>query len=235
MANILVVDDETGIRDFLSDALTDCEHDVAQAADVDEAMLRLEERPFDVVVVDLNMPGARGGLDVLRRVRAEWPRTQVVVLTAHGTVETAVEAMRLGAFDFLEKPIAGPAELRRLVARALNWRPSAAPAEAPTAPASPAPEAAPVAAASGLRRFLWELKRRHVYNVSATYAAICFIALQSAELLLPVLPVPAWSYTVLVAVAIAGFPVAIVLGWVYDVTSAGWRRSVPATAMMNDE
>src|SRR5688500_3709679 len=119
MARILVVDDERGIRDFLHDALTDTGPDVADAADVDEAMLRLEEQPFEVVVVDLNMPGERGGLDVLRRVRAEWPETQVVVLTAHGTVETAVEAMRLGAFDFLEKPIAGPVELRRLVARAL--------------------------------------------------------------------------------------------------------------------
>ena len=237
MATILVVDDETGIRDFLADALTDGGHDLAQAEDGADAIRQLADRPFDLVIVDLNMPGEMGGLDVLRRARAEWPDTQFLVLTAHGTVETAVEAMRLGAFDFLQKPVAGPDELRRMVARALNWRashlarhrdPGAAPALAPARGAAagrPRP-----AGGSGLGRFLWELKRRHVYNVSATYAAFAFIALQSAELVLPALPaVPAWSYQLLVALVIGGFPVAIVLGWVYDLTATGWRRSRPVT------
>ena len=237
MATILVVDDEAGIRDFLADVLSDAGHDLAQAADGLEAIEQLSDRPFDLVFVDLNMPGGMGGLDVLRRARAEWPETQFVVLTAHGTVDTAVEAMRLGAFDFLQKPIAGPDELRRLVARALNWRAThlarQRDANTTTAPAAASPSresrrhsAAPVPAGrSMIARFLWELKRRHVYNVSATYAAIAFIALQSAELVLPALPVPAWSYTMLVALVIGGFPVAIVLGWVYDLTATGWRRS----------
>ena len=241
MATILVVDDETGIRDFLADVLSDAGHDLAQAADGFEAIQQLSDGPVDLVIVDLNMPGSMGGLDVLRRARAEWPETQFVVLTAHGTVDTAVEAMRLGAFDFLQKPIAGPDELRRLVGRALKWRAThlarqreatpGAPALAATArPASRRHSATPAPAGrSVIARFLWELKRRHVYNVSATYAAIAFIALQSAELVLPALPVPAWSYTMLVALVIGGFPIAIVLGWVYDLTATGWRRSASVT------
>ena len=219
MATILVVDDEAGIRDFLADALRDAGHEVEEAEEGEGALGCLADRPFDLVIVDLNMPGELGGLDVLRRARAQWPETQFLVLTAHGTVETAVEAMRLGAFDFLRKPVAGPDELRRMVARALNWRAAVTPA---------APRRAPAKQQSLIARFLWELKRRHVYNVSATYAAFAFIALQAAELVLPVLPLPAMSYTVLVALVIGGFPVAIVLGWVYDLTATGWRRSHPS-------
>ena len=63
------------------------------------------------------------GMTLLRKVRAEQPEVQVIVLTAHGTVDTAVEAMKLGAFDYLQKPIGGPDELRLLVAqRALERR-----------------------------------------------------------------------------------------------------------------
>ena len=245
MATILVVDDESGIRDFISDALTDVGHDVSEACDAREAMRRLEDQPFDLVVLDLNMPGDAGGLDVLRRARAEWPEMQAIVLTAHGTVETAVEAMRLGAFDFLQKPVASPGELRRLVARALNWRATHLARQRDTGGGGgTAPTAIPVeregvgAAAAGKRgpagrsmigRFLWELKRRHVYNVAATYLAVSVILLQGAQAVLPGLPgVPASSYTVLVAVTIIGFPVAIVLGWVYDLTKKGLKRSPPA-------
>jgi hypothetical protein len=77
-----------------------------------------------------------------------------------------------------------------------------------------------------VRRFLWQLKRRHVYNVAATYAAVAFIALQVAELILPAVKVaPDWSYTALVVLVIAGFPVALVLGWIFDLTAAGIRRT----------
>ncbi|MBW3631124.1 MAG: response regulator, partial [Gemmatimonadetes bacterium] len=225
--------DEAGIRDFLADALTDAGHDLAQAVDAYDGIRQLGDRPFDLVIVDLNMPGELGGIDVLRRARAEYPETQFLVLTAHGTVQTAVEAMRLGAYDFLQKPVAGPDELRALVTRALNWRAThLARRRDASPPLSIGPGAvdgtAPVrrrAGGSALSRFLWELKRRHVYNVSATYAAVAFIILQSAEMIVPVLPVPAWSYGLLVGLVIGGFPVAIVLGWIFDVTATGWRRS----------
>src|SRR5262249_4073141 len=71
---------------------------------------------------DLKMPGEIDGLEVLRRVRLEQPEVEVIVLTAHGTVGNAVEAMKLGAFEYLQKPLSGPDELRLVVARALERR-----------------------------------------------------------------------------------------------------------------
>jgi len=122
MANILVVDDEQGIREFLADALSFDGHEVAQAADGMEALRRTHDRAFDLMLTDLKMPGALTGIDLLRQLKSEQPDTEVIVMTAHGTVETAVEAMKLGAYDYLQKPIGSPAELRLIVARALERR-----------------------------------------------------------------------------------------------------------------
>jgi two-component system response regulator FlrC len=122
MAKILVVDDEEGIREFLADALTDDGHDVTQASDGLAAIQRLHERAFDVMVTDLRMPGALDGVDVLRKAKADQPELEVIVLTAYGTVDTAVDAMKLGAFDYLQKPLGSPAELRLIVARAIERR-----------------------------------------------------------------------------------------------------------------
>ncbi len=121
MARILVADDEAGIREFVSDALALDGHEVAQAADGDAAAAALAARAFDLLVSDLKMPGL-DGLSLLRKVRAEQPELEVIVLTAHGTVETAVEAMKLGAFEYLQKPLSGPDELRLVVGRALERR-----------------------------------------------------------------------------------------------------------------
>jgi two-component system response regulator FlrC len=122
MAAILVVDDEEGIREFLADALATDGHVVTRAADGSEALGRLHSRSFDLMITDLKMPGALDGIDLVRQARAEQPEIEVIVLTAFGTVETAVEAMKLGAFDYLQKPIGSPAELRLLVSRALDHR-----------------------------------------------------------------------------------------------------------------
>ncbi len=122
MAVILIVDDEPGIREFLSDALTADGHDVAQAADGMAALTMIHQRAFDVMLTDLRMPGALDGLDLVRKVTSEQPDAEVIVLTAHGTVESAVEAMKLGAYDYIQKPLSSPAELRLLVARALERR-----------------------------------------------------------------------------------------------------------------
>ncbi|MEC7518588.1 MAG: sigma-54 dependent transcriptional regulator [Myxococcota bacterium] len=121
MARVLVADDEEGIRSFLAEALELDDHEVEQAADGAEALAALRERSFDVLLTDLKMPRL-DGLALLGHVRAEQPETEVIVLTAHGTVAHAVEAMRKGAYDFLEKPIGSPAELRLLVARAVERR-----------------------------------------------------------------------------------------------------------------
>ena len=119
MTRVLVVDDEEGIRSFISEALTSEGHAVTEAGDGQEALRLLAAHTFHLMITDLRMPRL-DGMALLRRVRAERPEMEVIVLTAHGSVETAVEAMKLGAFDYLRKPISGPAELRLLVARALE-------------------------------------------------------------------------------------------------------------------
>ena len=122
MATILVVDDEEGLREFLAEALEDDGHSAEMAADGLEAASLLKERAFDLMITDLRMPGQMDGISLLRRAREEQPDMEVIVLTAFGSVETAVEAMKLGAFDYLQKPISSPAELRLLTSRALEHK-----------------------------------------------------------------------------------------------------------------
>jgi two-component system, NtrC family, response regulator AtoC len=122
MAHILIVDDEEGIREFLAGALEDEGHRTTQAQDGLAALHHLHGHAFDLMITDLRMPGALDGMDLVRTARAEAPEMEVIVLTAFGTVDVAVEAMKLGAFDFLQKPLDSPAELRLLVHRALERR-----------------------------------------------------------------------------------------------------------------
>ena len=122
MAAILIVDDEAGIREFLADALASDDHATTQASNGIDALRHLHARAFDLMITDLKLPGSLDGVDLLRAARREQPEMEVIVLTAHGTVETAVEAMKLGAFDYLEKPVGSPGELRVLVSRALERR-----------------------------------------------------------------------------------------------------------------
>lgn len=121
MARILVADDEEGLRSFLVEVLTDEGHDVAAAADGVQASALLDAGDFHLLLTDLKMPGL-DGMSLVRKARAEQPELEVVVMTAHGTVAGAVEAMKLGAFDYLQKPLSSPAELRLLVERALERR-----------------------------------------------------------------------------------------------------------------
>jgi two-component system response regulator FlrC len=121
MARILVVDDEEGIRTFLSETLELEGHAVTQAGDGREALERLGRESFDLMITDLSMP-RMDGMELVRRVRDQQPDTEIIVLTAHGTVATAVEAMRLGAFDFLQKPLDSPEQLSFLAARAVERR-----------------------------------------------------------------------------------------------------------------
>ncbi len=120
MAQVLVVDDEEGIREFIAEAL-EHQHQVASAADAQQALAALSAKTFDLMLTDLKMPGT-SGLELLRRAKELQPDLEVIVLTAHGTVNTAVEAMKRGAFDFLQKPVSGPDELRLLCERALERR-----------------------------------------------------------------------------------------------------------------
>ena len=121
MARVLVVDDEPGLRAFLAEVLVADGHQVTSAKDGAEAARLVDARGYDLVVSDLKMPGL-DGLGLLRKLHAEQPEVEVVLLTAHGDVATAVEAMRLGAFDFLEKPLESPDQLSLVCARALERR-----------------------------------------------------------------------------------------------------------------
>jgi two-component system NtrC family response regulator len=104
--SILLADDEEGILKTLGRALREDGHQVTATTSASEAGRLLAERPFDVLVVDHRMPG-RTGLELIRDLAANVPepeRPQVLMMTAHATVENAIEAMKLGAYDYLQKP-----------------------------------------------------------------------------------------------------------------------------------
>jgi two-component system nitrogen regulation response regulator NtrX len=106
MNHILVVDDESQIRTSLEEILREEGYGVAGAADAEEALTLLRDVPYDVVLLDIWLPG-RDGLELLSEIRT-WPaetRPEVVMISGHGTIETAVKATKLGAYDFLEKPL----------------------------------------------------------------------------------------------------------------------------------
>ena len=102
--SLLIVDDEKNTREGLKWALENRKLRVALAADGREALDHLNNDDFDLVITDLKMPGV-DGLELLKAIRDRHPATEVVVLTGHGTVESAVDAMKKGAFDYLIKPV----------------------------------------------------------------------------------------------------------------------------------
>jgi DNA-binding NtrC family response regulator len=114
-AQVLVVDDERLIRTSLERALSGLGHQAEAADSIAAALAALSRKRFDLVVLDLKLPDG-SGVDVLRRITAESPESKVVVITAHGTIENAVEAMKLGAYDFVKKPF----ELDELLTTAQN-------------------------------------------------------------------------------------------------------------------
>jgi len=121
VARILIADDEAGIRTFIAEVLADEGQHTTVVVDGQAALDALAKHSFHLLVTDLKMPRV-DGMKLLERAKADHPELEVIVLTAHATVEGAVEAMKLGAFDYLQKPIASPTELRLLVARALERR-----------------------------------------------------------------------------------------------------------------
>jgi two-component system response regulator AtoC len=100
---VLIVDDDEALRALLARELARSGHRVAQAADGAACTQAVRQEEPDVVLLDLQLPD-EPGVEVLRRLKAERPELEVVVLTAHGTVDTALAAMKLGAFDYLRKP-----------------------------------------------------------------------------------------------------------------------------------
>ncbi len=104
MAEILIVDDEESIGDALKQVFEYEGHRVRVARNGPDALAMVEDPPPDVVFLDVKMPGM-DGLEVLDRIRAEDPQALVVMISGHGTIDTAVDATRKGAYDFLEKPL----------------------------------------------------------------------------------------------------------------------------------
>jgi DNA-binding response OmpR family regulator len=115
---ILIVDDEKNIRLTIFQSLEPFEIPIRTAVNGEEALQKLREEAFGLVFLDLKMPGM-DGMGVLRRIKENWPTTRVIIITAHGTIETAVEAMKLGAVDFIQKPFS-PGEIRELATLVLE-------------------------------------------------------------------------------------------------------------------
>jgi DNA-binding NtrC family response regulator len=118
--SILVVDDEPAHRQFLGAALGK-DYSVTPAATGEEAQQLLKNRSFDLVLTDQKMPGI-SGIDLLKWIKENSPETPVILLTAFGTIDTAVAAVKLGAEDYLTKPVGSPEELRLKVVRSLRKR-----------------------------------------------------------------------------------------------------------------
>ena len=104
MKRILVVDDEAGIREVLDEILRDEGYEVLVAGDGLEALKILEEHPIDLVLLDVWLPG-KGGIDVLKEIVENYTGIQTVMISGHGSIDLAVKALKLGAFDFVEKPL----------------------------------------------------------------------------------------------------------------------------------
>lgn len=117
---VLIVDDEPNLRRILSAQLTRDGYDVLSAEDGEAGLALLRENHINLVITDLKMPRV-DGMTLLKRAIEEEPELPVVVITAHGTIDTAVEALKLGAFDFVTKPF-DKDELRQIVAKALKTR-----------------------------------------------------------------------------------------------------------------
>ena len=115
--SILIVDDEKGQREILNLILKKEDYDVVDVPGVREALEQLEQREFDLIMTDLKMQG-QSGLDLLEKVLADDPQQCIIMMTAHGTTETAIEATKLGACDYLLKPFEAD-DLLDMVARAV--------------------------------------------------------------------------------------------------------------------
>ncbi len=120
MAEILIVDDEKLVRDFLFETLSKAGYSVRTAENGEQALNEIGEREFDLVLTDVKMP-ALSGIEVLKAVKQTAPFTSVVVITAYGTVGDAVEAMKLGAFDYLPKPFT-PEHIEVTAKKAIEYR-----------------------------------------------------------------------------------------------------------------
>jgi DNA-binding response OmpR family regulator len=119
--NTLVVDDEKGIRFFLKETLRRDGHTVETASSGEEALNKLRDTRFELVMLDLRLGGRADGIRVLEAIRWRWPETMVIILTAHGSLDTAMAAIREGVDGYLLKPV-DPSDVREAIREALERR-----------------------------------------------------------------------------------------------------------------
>lgn len=112
-ANVLLVDDEEEFIKSLSSRLEVRGHTVSTSTCGSDALDLLHEKNFDIVVLDFNMP-EMDGLEVLKKMKEDSPETEIIMLSGHGTIKASAEAIKLGAEDFLEKPLDLPKLLKKI-------------------------------------------------------------------------------------------------------------------------
>ncbi|HAK59047.1 MAG TPA: response regulator [Nitrospiraceae bacterium] len=117
---ILVVDDEEGARELFFTILSEEGYDIALAENGEEALALFKETPYDLVITDIKMP-VMGGLQLLQEIRNTGSKTDVILVTAYGEVETYLKAMSLGAAEYINKPVRIK-ELKRIVHKVLTER-----------------------------------------------------------------------------------------------------------------
>jgi two-component system response regulator PilR (NtrC family) len=117
---LVIVDDEASVRKMLQIAFSRLGHRIETFGNAESALAFLEEHPADVIITDLRMHGI-SGMEFLKKVKQKWAGIEVIMITAHGTIENAIDAVRAGAFDFVQKPFE-IAELELTVARAIDQR-----------------------------------------------------------------------------------------------------------------
>lgn len=147
MARILVVDDEASMCDSCKQVLARDRHRVDTALSGQEALAKIGKETYDVVITDMMMP-VMSGMELLETVKRRWPEISVIMITGYATIRTAVQAIKLGAFDYIPKPFT-PEELRAVTTRAVERRRlfehERAAAEEPVAEEAPkSPEEMPV-------------------------------------------------------------------------------------------
>src|SRR5580765_4875909 len=104
MPRILIVDDEPGIRQSLKGVFEDEGFSTDAVASGEDCLKRIGEKPYDLILLDIWLPGI-DGLETLRRLREKAPETHVIMISGHATIATAVSATKLGAYDYIEKPL----------------------------------------------------------------------------------------------------------------------------------
>jgi two-component system NtrC family response regulator len=119
-SSILLIDDDDSLRRVMEFSLTEAGHTVRTAANGEDGLRLFDKDPFDAVITDITMPGM-SGMDVLAKVRQRDAHIPVIVITAYGTIESAVEAMKQGAFDYITKPVSRD-ELRLTLEKAIRMR-----------------------------------------------------------------------------------------------------------------